>query len=372
MRMTTDVAIVGGGVIGCSIAYYLARRGIKSIVFEQHRLASGASGATAGLITPLWHVDHTHRALFDMGLRSLNAFPDLAADLAESGADPGLRQCGVLKVAVTQEEAETLKDDFAWQGEMDLGVTWLDPDEIFEREPELSQETLGGVFSPHEGYVSGQRLVDSLMHAATQRGATLLEGEEVSGLETDGRRVTGVRTAKDVCHAENTVLAAGPWTGIANRWIDHPIPVRPIKGQRALLKKAGFLPDFVVHSFIGTAVPQTDGTILVGATRHEGQFDQEVTADAIMSILANAISILPTLKDASFVEARAGVRPGSPDNVPIIGPIPDWEGLSVASGHGGTGVMLAPGTAELIADYISTGNADSLEPFSVSRFDLET
>ena len=155
-------------------------------------LPQGASGATAGLITPLWHVDHTHHALFDMGLRSLNAFPDLAADLAESGADPGLRQCGVLKVAVTQEEVETLKDDFAWQGEMGLGVTWLDPDEIFEREPELSQETLGGVFSPHEGYVSGQRLVDSLMHAATQRGTTLLEGEEVSGLETDGRRVTGV------------------------------------------------------------------------------------------------------------------------------------------------------------------------------------
>ncbi len=110
----------------------------------------------------------------------------------------------------------------------------------------------------------------------------------------------------------------------------------------------------------------------MGATRHEGELDQEVTADAIMSILANAISILPTLKDASFVEARAGVRPGSPDNVPIIGPIPDWEGLSVASGHGGTGVMLAPGTAELIADYISTGNVDSLEPFSVSRFDSET
>ena len=113
MQRTTDVTIVGGGVIGCSIAYYLSRLGIKSIVFEQYRLASGASGATAGMITPLWHVDHANDALFDMGLRSLNAYPGLAADLAESGSDPGLWQCGVLKVAVTQEEFETLKDDFA-------------------------------------------------------------------------------------------------------------------------------------------------------------------------------------------------------------------------------------------------------------------
>ena len=372
MQKTADVAIVGGGVIGCSIAYYLAKRGIKSIVFEQHHLASGASGATAGLITPLWHVDHTHDALFEMGLRSLNVYPGLAADLAESGSDPGLWQCGVLKVAVAQEEVETLKDDFAWQGELGLGVTWLDADEVFEREPELSRETLGGVFSPHEGHITGQRLVDSLIHVATQRGATLLEGEEVTGLKTDGRRVTGVRTAKDVFHAEHTVLATGPWTGAADRWIDRSIPVRPIKGQRALLQKAGFLPKSVVHSFRGTVVPQTDGTILVGATRHEDEFDQEVTAGAIMSILSNAVSILPTLKDARFVEARAGVRPGSPDDVPIIGPIPGWEGLSVASGHDGTGVMLAPGTAELVADYIDTGNADSLRPFSMSRFDLGT
>ena len=139
MQKTTDVAIVGGGVIGSSISYYLAKRGIRSVVFEQHSLASGASGATAGLITPLWHVDHANDALFDMGIKSLNAYPGLAADLAESGADPGLWQCGVLKVAITQEEIETLKDDFAWQGELGLGVAWLGADEVFEREPELSR-----------------------------------------------------------------------------------------------------------------------------------------------------------------------------------------------------------------------------------------
>ena len=248
----------------------------------------------------------------------------------------------------------------------------LDADEAFEREPELSRETLGGVFSPNEGHVNGQRLVDSLMHTATQRGATLVEGEEVTGLETDGRRITGVRTAKDVVHADHTVVAAGPWTGIADQWVDRRIPVRPIKGQRALLKKDGFLPKSVVHSFIGTILPQRDGTILVGATRHEDEFDQEVTADGIMTILTHATSILPVLREASFVGARAGVRPGSPDEVPIFGPVPGWEGLSVASGHGGTGVMLAPGTAELIADYIGTGNPDPLQPFSVSRFDLDT
>ena len=372
MSKTTDVAIVGGGAIGCSIAYYLSKEGISSTVFEQARFASGASGATAGLVTPLWHVNHSHTPLFALGLRSLESFPGLAAELSESGIDPEFRQCGVLKVAFTEEEEEVLKRDLVWQGELGLGVRWLERGELLDREPDLNGDVLGGVYSPREGHVTGQRLVDSLVNAASARGAIFLEGVEVIGLETDGRRVVGVRTRNGTVLADRTVLAAGPWTGLAGRWLPQLLPIRPVKGQRLLLRKVGLLPRSVLLSFAGTAVPLVDGTILVGATRHEGEFDQDITADAIMSIMENAVSLLPALKDAGFVGARAGVRPGSPDDVPIIGPVPGWEGLSVASGHDAVGIMLSPGTGRLIAEYIRSGDAARLEPFLLSRFDASS
>ena len=135
-----------------------------------------------------------------------------------------------------------------------------------------------------------------------------------------------------------------------------------------LLRKTGFLPEFVIHSFMGAAIPQADGSILVGATRHEGEFDQEITGDAISELMTMAKSILPTLANARFVGAAAGVRPGSPDGIPIMGPIPEWEGLSMATGHDAVGVMLSPGTGQLMADYIRTGEVAPLQPFSLSRF----
>ena len=369
MARMTEVAIVGGGVIGCFIAYYLSKEGIEATVFEQTRFAHGASGATAGMITPLWHVDHDNPPLFALGLRSLESFPGLAAELSESGIDPEFVPSGLLKVASTEEEEDILKGDLVWQGELGIGVRWLERDEVLDEEPELNPNVRGGVYSPTEGHVTGERLVDSLVRTASRAGTTFLEGVEVTGLETDGRRVLGVRTADGIVHAGHTVLAAGPWTGLAGRWVPQRLPVRPAKGQRALVRKVGFLPRSILTSFDGTAIPLSDGTILVGATRHEGAFDQEVTADGMLTVMANAVSLLPVLKDATFVSARAGVRPASADDVPIMGPVPDWEGLSVASGHDHAGIMLSPGTGRLMAEYIKSGDDGPLRPFSLSRFD---
>jgi glycine oxidase len=320
------------------------------------------------MFTPLWHVDHNNGPLFNVGVDGLETIPKLAAELLEAGVDPLFRQCGVLKVALTPDEMGILKSDLVWQAELGTGVRWLDSDEVLDIVPEINPRVLGGVLSPTEGHVTGQSFVNSLVHAGSRLGATFLEGMEVIRLETDGRRVTGVTTSKDMYYAEHTIIAAGPWSGMVRRWIPEPIPVRPVKGQRLLLRKRGFLPKVIVHSFMGTSIPQADGNILVGATRHDDEFDQDVTVDGITTIIQNATTVLPTLRDARFIEARAGVRPGSPDGVPIIGPIPQWSGLSIASGHEGCGVMLSPGTARLVADYISTGDAAPLEPFSISRF----
>ncbi len=182
--------------------------------------------------------------------------------------------------------------------------------------------------------------------------------------EFDGDRVIGVRTLTDVYHVEHTVLAAGGWTGLANRWLPKPIPVQPIKGQRITIHMPGFLPMGPVQSVI----PQNDGTMITGATREEGAFDHTITTSAVQHLANNATAVYPMLKDAEFVGARAGIRPGSPDGMPILGPMPGYEGLSVASDHDHVGIILSPATGVDMADYIATGDPAKLDFFSLARF----
>jgi len=368
MSKNTDVIVVGGGVMGCSIAYQLAKQGMSATVLERGQFGSGASGATAGVIGPLWHLDPNHKAVFDLGMRSLELFPGLASELAEAGVNPEFQHRGILKVAFNPAQVDELKQDLTWQGELGLGVRWLEAPEIRELEPELDDGLLGGVFSPGEGCISGQSLVDALVNAATGLGAVFLEETEVIGLETSGHTVVGVRTLTNSYQCAHTVLAAGPWTGVPERWLPQVLPISPVKGQRIMLRKSGFLPRCPIRSFEGYVVPQADGSLLVAATREEGVFDVRITADAIRQMVDTAIALFPALKDASFVGARAAVRPGSPDGIPIMGPLPGWEGVSIACGHDHVGIMLSPGSAELVARYIWTGDPRPLEPFSISRF----
>ena len=364
MNRTTDVAIIGGGVVGCSIAYQLGKRGIRSTVFERDRLASSASGATAGIVGPIWYVDHTIEPYFEMAMRSLDMFPKLTEELKVAGVDPEYRDSGVMKVALTDELHDVLKENLIWQGELGIGVHWIDRDELREREPHITPEAQGAVLSPQEGSIRGEPYVNSLAHAASSLGAVILERMEVTGLEFDGSRVIGVRTVLNETHyANHTVLAAGAWTGLANRWLPETIPVRPVKGQRITLRMPGFLPSGPIQSVI----PRNDGTMLAAATREEGVFDHRITA-AVQEMFNNATAVYPMLRDAEFVGARAGIRPGSPDGMPILGPVPGWEGLSVASGHDHVGIILSPATGVDMADYIETGDASALDFFSIERF----
>jgi len=231
---------------------------------------------------------------------------------------------GVLKVAFTPAQVDELKQNLTWQGELGLGVRWLEALEIREMEPEVSEGVVGGVFSPGEGCISEQRFVDALVHAATSLGAVFLGETEVIGLETSGHRAVGVRTLAGSYQCGHTVLAADPWVGVAERWLPLDLPVTPVKGQRILLRKPGFLPGCPVRSFDGYVVPQTDGSVLVASTREGGVFDIRITAGAIRQLVDTATALFPALKDASFVRARAGVRPRSPDEIPIMGPLPGW------------------------------------------------
>jgi glycine oxidase len=368
MTTDSDVVIIGGGVMGCATAYYLARRGISVTVFEQNTFGWGASGATAGVVGPLWHVPHDNAPFFDLALKSLSMFSVLADELTETGFEPQYRQTGVLKVALTEEHAGILRDDLRWQSDLDMGVRWLDSQEVLDREPDISSQILGGVFSPSEGYVVGQRLVDSLVHAGARLDVRFFDKTEVFGLETDGNRVVGIRVASGVVEADHVVLASGPWTGIASRWIPEDVPIRPVKGQRIVLKLPGLLPKSPVHGFGGYCVPQPDGGIMVAATRHENEFDQVPTAEGISNMIQAAVNLYPKLKDAQFESVRVGVRPGTPDDVPIVGPVSGWDGLSIISGHDAVAIMMAPATADALAESIVTGDISHLESFNLERF----
>ena len=372
MSNTVDIAIVGGGVMGCAIAWQLAKRGVSCALVERGAFGGGASGATAGVVGPLWHLDPDQHELFVLGLRSLELFPQWAAELADAGVNPELQQNGLLRLAFTDDEADELGDFLQWQSALDLGVRMLDRNDVLAREPEANPRVAAGMFSPQEGCVRGQRFCDSLVHAAGRLGARLYERTEVTALLSEGDRVTGVETTAGSIPAGQVVLAAGPGSGVAGRWAAPggplDLPVRGVKGQRILLRRPGFMPRTPVRNSSVYVVPRLDGSILVAATREEGRADETVTAEGVATLISGATLSFPMLSDAAFVSGRAGVRPATPDELPIIGPVSGVDGLTVATGHDAVGIMLSPGTAELVVNFLLDGVVEPLRPFRADRF----
>lgn len=372
MPESVEAAIVGGGVMGCAIAWQLAKNGVSCALVERGSFGGGASGTTAGVVGPLWHIDHDDPDMFRLGLRSLELFPFWAAELAEAGVSPEFQQTGVLKVAFNDDDVQELYDFYRWQSRLSMGVQWLERDDLMRRESEISPDARAAIYSPHEGCVRGQRLCDALAHAAGRSGAKLYENVEVTGLSYEGDRITGIETAVGGISAGQVVLAAGPWSGIAGRWTvpggPLDLPVRGVKGQRILLRLPGFLPQSPVRNSTVYVVPRLGGNILVASTREEGRSDETVTAEGIATLVSGAVKSFPLLADAAFVSGRAGARPATPDGRPIIGPVPGVEGLTIVTGHDAVGIMLSPGTAEMVVQYLLDGNDDPLVPFSAARF----
>ena len=372
MPESVEVAIIGGGVMGCAIAWQLAKRGVSCALVEKNEFGAGASGATAGVVGPLWHLDPEDHAMFGLGMHSLELFPQWAAELAEAGVNPEFQQSGVLRLAFTEDEVNELRSYYRWQDLLGLGVQWLDGDEVRQREPGASPQVLAALFSPREGCVRGQRFCDALAHAAGRLGAWLYARTEVTALKYDGDRITGVDTTVGPISAALVVLAAGPGSGIGGRWTAPggplDLPVRGVKGQRILLRQPGFMPRTPVRNSAVYVVPRLDGNILVASTREEGRTDDTVTAEGVATLIAGAVASFPGLADAAFVSGRAGVRPATPDGLPIIGPVPGVDGLTIATGHDAVGMMLSPGTAELMVQYLLDGVSEPLQPFRPDRF----
>jgi glycine oxidase len=362
-----EVIVVGGGVVGCAIAYYLARQGASVTVVERGELAGEASGAAAGMLAPLAEA-HGPGSFLDLCLASLALFPSLARDLAEvTGLDIGYRPCGLLRVALSPEQEEALRGRLRWQQGTGLPLLWLTGEEARAMEPALSPRVRAAVLSPREAQVEPRPLAQALAAAARGMGARFLLSTPVLGIVGRGRRVLGVRTPGGVLRGGQVVVAAGPWTGRLLEGIGLRLPTPPRRGQ--MLAYRGRPLQRIVWGPQGYLVPKEGDTTYVGATVEAVGFRCRTTVRGLASLRRLARTLVPALGRAEVVSAWAGLRPGSPDGLPIIGPLPGWQGLSVASGHFRNGILLAPITGRLLAQALAGQPTDlPLAPFSPARF----
>jgi glycine oxidase len=339
-----DVVVVGAGVIGLACAWRCAQRGLRVLVLEREaEPGAGASGVAAGMLAPVTEAEFGEEALLRLNLAGAELWPAFAAELAErSGIDTGFRASGALVVAADRDDAEELRRLHSFQRSLGLDAAWLSGRECRRLEPRLSPRVPGGVLAEQDHQVEPRAVVRALRSALEGAGGELRCGVEV-----------GDPHALD---AEHVVLAAGCWSGA---------PVRPVKGQILRLRGEP-LAQRLVRTPRCYVVSRPDGEVVVGATVEERGFDTTVTADGVFRLLEAAHEVLPDVAELEFVEAAARLRPGTPDNAPLIG---EHEGVIWATGHHRNGVLLAPVTAAAVAAMAAGEEPPpAVEPFGAGRF----
>lgn len=368
MTHSSDLIVVGAGVIGCAVAAECARRGARVTLIDARGVGRGATQASAGLLAPFVEAprDSPLRAL---GARSLALYDDFVERTAdESGCSIEYARCGTLQIATSQAAFATLQATAARHAADGIACELLDREALGRREPDLADAVVGGLFVPTHGFVAAAELTAALARAAKRRAATVVEEGAVHRIAADGR---GLRVDVDEAahRAPTVVLAAGAWSATIAVEGSVPIPVRPVRGQLVVLGRRGVSPSCPLWGPACYLVPRRDGRLLVGATVEEAGFDERATVAGIVDLLEAACALVPRCREATFLEARVGFRPATPDEVPIIGPSRRLPGLIYATGHYRNGVLLAPITAELVATLALEGRSDPLlEPCSPARF----
>jgi glycine oxidase len=364
-----DVVVVGGGVIGLSCAWRLARRGARVAVVERGEPGSGATRVAAGMLAPVGELTFGEPELLELTLAAARLYPEFVAELAAaSGEAAGYEQLGALHVALDRDEAAQLRRVHDLQRSLDLEAEWLPPRKCRDLEPGLTPSFHGGVFAAGEAAVDPRALTRALLAACEVEGVEVRAGTEVLDGIIEGERLVGVQTARRrsdtqevsdrrldaEIRAETVVLANGAWSG-ATEWLHEHArpPVRPVKGQVLELRRRDGEPParHILASERVYLVPRGDGRLIVGATVEEMGYDTAVTAGGVHELLREAYRLLPDVAEMELVDAIAGLRPGTPDNLPLVGP-GGIDGLVLATGHFRNGILLAPLAAEVVVDLL--------------------
>ncbi len=349
-----DILVVGAGAIGAGCAYELAGAGLRVTVIERAAPGSEASGASAGMLSAFT----AERAgpLGALYCLSRDLYAPLAEALrAESGVDIEHGRTGHIELCMAEEEVRWARKFVTEHANGRERVEFLTAEDLYRLEPEVTRDAKGAVFLPGNEWVNNERLVVTLVQAATRRGVRFHLGHPVEEIMAVGSRVTGVRArGLGSLGAGAVLLAAGAWSGeIAG--VPASLRLRPVKGQMIALANT---PPLVHHALLRDElylVPRASGECLVGATVEEEVFDKTVTPEALHWLLTGAIATVPSFRHVAFRRAWAGLRPATEDGLPAIGPWPGLTGLFVATGHFRSGILLMPVTARIIRDWLVDG-----------------
>ena len=380
--VTADVLIIGGGVIGLGIGWRAAQRGMRVVIADPDP-GRGASHAAAGMLTPVAEAAYAERELFELGRMSLARYPGFVAELTdETGLAVGFRQTGTLLVGYDADDMAAIDEHAVLRETFGVPSQRLSGRECRRTEPLLGPAIRGGLLIDDDASVDPRRLTDVLL-AAVQKAGAVHVPERAVRLLTAGDRAAGAQLADGTAvSAAQVVLSAG-WasTSLAGLPAAAAPPLRPVKGQIVRLRPtpatlaAGLPPSLINRTVRGLAqgssvylVPRDSGELVIGATQEEMGPDTTVTAGGVWQLLRDARAIVPGITELEFAEVAAGLRPGTPDNAPVLGPS-DLPGLVLATGHFRSGVLLAPVTADLIAELLATGtSAAAATPFLPQRF----
>jgi glycine oxidase len=356
-----DLLVIGGGVIGLSIAWRARERGMAVTVLERHVTGGGTSRVAAGMLAPVAEVEfgESGRRLLELGLRSSELWPQFAGELqAAAGMDVGFLRTGTLLLARDEDEARELERQIAFRESLGLATKRLRASEAREREPALAPAVRLALEAPDDHSVDPRLVLDALRGACVSAGVVVREQAPVARIDTDasGERVTGaVLGDGELVAAERVAIAAGAWSGeLAGVPPEARVPVRPVRGQLLRLRDpagSGLLRG-VVRFEGGYIVPRADGRYVLGATVEERGFDVEPDVGGIYELLRDAHELVPGVSELKIEELCVGLRPGTPDNAPAIGWGPPG-GLIWATGHYRNGILLAPLTAQLVVGLLS-------------------
>ncbi|HEX3433843.1 MAG TPA: glycine oxidase ThiO [Solirubrobacteraceae bacterium] len=348
-----DVLVIGGGVIGLSIAWRAARRGMDVTLLERETIGGGTSRVAAGMLAPVAEVEfgEAGRRVLDLGLRSADLWPAFARELQEAAErEVGLLRTGTLLLARDADEARELERQIAFRDSLGLATNRLRASEAREREPALAPTVRLALQAPDDHSVDPRLVLSALRAACKAAGVRLREHAPVERIEADagGRRVVGATVAGELEASERVVIAAGAWSAQLDGAREH-VPVRPVRGQLLRLRDpagAGLI-GTVVRFEGGYLVPRADGGYVLGATVEERGFDVQPDAGGVYELLRDAHELVPGVRELKIEELCVGLRPGTPDNAPAIG-ASELDGLTWATGHHRNGILLAPLTAQLV------------------------
>ncbi|HEX5888301.1 MAG TPA: glycine oxidase ThiO [Pyrinomonadaceae bacterium] len=367
---TAEVVIIGGGVIGLTIARALARRGMRDVwLIERALLAAEASFAAGGILAPQAEAN-ARDEFFELASRSRDLYEDFAAALREeTGVDVELDSTGTLYVALSERDLKEIETRCEWQTKAGLVVEAMTGKEARKVEPCIGEGVQGALRFPRDIQVENRRLLNALVNSVNKLNVNISTETNVESISIERGRIQGVPTSRGFVSCQKVVVAAGTWSSTIEN--ARTPKIEPVRGQMICFDAKPQLTRHIIYSPRGYLVPRHDGRLLAGSTSENAGFTKQVTAGGISHILGNAHEISPQISNLPIVDTWSGLRPRAADGLPVLGPCGEIDGLFYATGHYRNGILLAPVTGQLIAEAVVAGRISPLlAAFSPNRFDL--